>query len=90
VFRNRPKRQSDRRRPGRALTPKPPVRDALLAYKKPYLVTRLRAALQQVEALETALAVQAAACQEQHLRTILSLRVDIQRLEAPRAFTSTP
>jgi hypothetical protein len=35
------------------------------------------------------LAVQAATCQEQQVRTILSLRVDDQRLEAQREFTST-
>jgi hypothetical protein len=56
-----------------------------MAYKKPQLATRLQTALTQIEALETALAVQAAACQEQHLRTILSLRVDVARLEAQRA-----
>jgi hypothetical protein len=89
IFRDRLKRHPNRQRP-RPRTPKPPLRDSLLAYKKPHLVARLRAALQRIEALETALAVQAAACQEQHLRTILSLRVDIQRLEAQRAFTSTP
>jgi hypothetical protein len=53
--------------------------------KKPQIASRLRAALTQIKALETALAVQAAACQEQHLRTILSLRVDVARVEAQRA-----
>ena len=55
-------------------SPRPPIRDALLAYKKPQLVARLRSALTQIEALEAALAVQAATCQELHVRTILSLR----------------
>ena len=82
VFRHRSKRQPTRRR--RARTPKQPVRDALLAYKKPRLVQRLRDARQRIEALETALAVQAATCQEQHLRTILSLRVENHRLELLR------
>ena len=89
AFHTRQKHRSNHRRHGRANTPRPPIRDALLAYKKPQLVARLRTALQQIEALETALAVQAATCQEQHLRTILSLRVDNQRLEAQREFTST-
>jgi len=89
TFRTRQERRPNRRRHGRANTPRPPIRDALLAYKKPHLVARLRTALQQIEALETALAVQAATCQEQHLRTILGLRVDNQRLEAQREFTGT-
>ncbi len=89
AFRTGPKHRPNRRRHGRANTPRPPIRDALLAYRKPQLVARLRTALQQIEALETALAVQAATCQEQHVRTILSLRVDNQRLEAQREFTST-
>jgi hypothetical protein len=59
-----------------------------MAYKKPQLATRLRAALTQIEALETALAVQVAACQEHHVRTILSLRMDNQRLEAQRRRTN--
>src|ERR1051325_11404436 len=42
VFRRRSKRQSTRRGPARS--PKQPVRDALLAYKKPHLVERLRTA----------------------------------------------
>jgi hypothetical protein len=86
AFRHRSKRQRNRR--GRARTPKQPVRDALFAYKKPHLVERLRAALQCIEALETALTTQAAACQEQHLRTILSLRVQNHRLESQRPFSS--
>jgi len=86
VFRHRSTRQANRR--GRARTPKQPVRDSLLAYKKPRLVERLRDALQRIEALETALAVQAAACQEQHVRTILSLRVENHRLESQRSFSS--
>ncbi len=88
AFRTGQKHRQNRRRHGRENTPRPPIRDALLAYKKPQLVARLRTALQQIEALETALAVQAATCQEQHLRTILSLRVDNQRLEAQPEFTS--
>jgi len=88
VFRSRSKRQPGRRE--RARTPKRPVRDALLAYKKPHLVERLRAALQRIEALETALAVQGATCQEQHLRTILSLRVENHRLDSQRPFSSLP
>lgn len=88
VFRHRSKRQPNRRR--RVRFPKQPVRDALLAYKKPHLVERLRAALQHIEALETALAVQAATCQEQHLRMILSLRVENHRLESQRSFSSLP
>ena len=88
VFRHPSKRQSVRRRRGRS--PKQPVRDALLAYKKPHLVERLRSALQRIEALETALAVQAATCQEQHLRTILSLRVENHRLESQRPLSSLP
>jgi hypothetical protein len=59
-------------------------RDSLLACKKPQLVARLRAALKRVEELETALAVQAANCQEQHIRNVLALRVDVARLEAQR------
>jgi hypothetical protein len=55
IFGNHSKRQSNRRRRGRARTRNPPVRDSLLAYKKPHLVARLRAALQQIEALEAAL-----------------------------------
>ena len=62
--------------------------DSPMAYKKPQLVARL-SAMTQIEALEAALAVHAATCQEQHLRTILRLRVDNQRLEAQREFTST-
>ncbi len=85
AFRGGAKHRSSRRRHGRARTPSTPIRDSLMAYKKPQLATRLRAALTQIEALETALAVQAAACQEHHLRTILSLRVDVARLEAQRA-----
>jgi hypothetical protein len=88
VFRHRPNRASHQRR-RRSRTPKPPLRDSLLAYKKPHLVARLREALQRIEALETAIAVQAATCQEQHLRTILSLRVENHRLESQRAFTAT-
>ena len=88
VFRHPSKHQSTRRRRGRS--PKQPVRDALLAYKKPHLVERLRSALQRIEALETALAVQAATCQEQHLRTILSLRVENNRLESRRPLSSVP
>ena len=88
VFRHRSKRQPNRRR--RARSPKQPERDALLAYKKPHLVERLRAALQRIEALETALAVQAATCQEQHLRTTLSLRVENHRQESQRSFSSLP
>jgi hypothetical protein len=60
-----------------------------MAYKKPQLVSRLRTALTQIEALETALAVQAAACQEQHIRTILILRVDVARLEAQQGMSSS-
>jgi hypothetical protein len=86
VFGTGRKRGQNRRRTGRTNTPRPPIRDALLAYKKTQLVARLRTALQQIEALEIALAAQAATCQEQHLRTILSLRVDNQRLEAQRGF----
>jgi hypothetical protein len=88
VFRSRSKRQPNRR--GRARTPKQPVRDALFAYKKPRLVERLRDALHRIEALETALAVQATTCQEQHLRTILSLRVENHRLESQRPLSSAP
>jgi hypothetical protein len=88
VFRQRSKRQPNRRGPARS--PKQPVRDALLAYKKQYLVERLRVAMQRIETLETALAEQAATCQEQHLQTILSLRVENHRLEWQRAFSSTP
>jgi hypothetical protein len=80
AFRGGAKHRSRHRR-GRASTPRPPIRDSLMAYKKPQLATRLRTALTQIEALETALAVQASACQEQHLRSILSLRVDVARLE---------
>jgi hypothetical protein len=87
VFRYRSKRQPTRR--GRARSPKQPVRDALLAYKKPHLVERLRQALQRIEALETALAVQAATCQEQHLRTMLSLRVENHRLQSQRLLWPT-
>ena len=87
VFRHPSKRQSTHRRRGRS--PKQPARDALLAYKKPHLVERLRGALQRIEALETALAMQAATCQEQHLRTILSLRVENHRLESQR-FSFSP
>ena len=75
---------------GRARSPKKPVRDALLAYNKPHLVERLRDALQRIEALQAALAVQAATCQEQHLRTILSLRVENHRLESQRPYSSLP
>ena len=88
VFRSRSKRQPNRR--GRARMPKQPVRDALFAYKKPRLVERLRDALHRIEALETALAVQATTCQEQHLRTILSLRVENHRLESQRPLSSLP
>ena len=89
VFRHQPKRSSVERRRRRHRTPKPPLRDSLLAYKKPHLAARLREALQQIEALETAIAVQTAACQEEHLRTILSLRVENHRLESQRPFTAT-
>jgi len=89
AFRTGQNHRPNRRRHGRANTPRPPIRDALLAYRKPQLVARLRSALTQIEALEAALAVQAATCQEQHVRTILSLRVDNRRLEAQREFTST-
>src|SRR5690242_1577212 len=82
AFLGGPKHRSNRGRRGRASTPRPPIRDSLMAYKKPQLATRLRTALTRIEELETALAVQAAACQEQHLRTILNLRVDVARLEA--------
>ncbi|MBV9358243.1 MAG: hypothetical protein JO023_22245 [Chloroflexi bacterium] len=86
AFRVGPKHHAGRRR-GRANALRPPIRDSLMAYKKPQLAARLRTALTQIEALETGLAVQAATCQEQHLRTILSLRVDVARLEAQRRLT---
>jgi hypothetical protein len=85
AFRARPKQRSSRRRRGRASTPRPPIRDSLMAYKKPELASRLRAALKRIEELEIALAVQAATCQDQHIRNILVLRVDVARLEAQRA-----
>jgi len=53
----------------------------MLAYKKP----QLRATLKRVEELETALAVQTVNCQQQHIRNMLALRVDVARLEAQRA-----
>ena len=89
AFRGGAKHQSRRRRHGRSSTPTAPIRDSLMAYKKPQLVSRLRTALTQIEALETALAVQAAACQEQHIRTILILRVDVARLEAQQGMSSS-
>jgi hypothetical protein len=84
VFRDGPRRRSTRQRRGRVGAPRPPIRDALSAYKKPQLAARLRAALKRAEELETALAVQTANCQEQHIRNVLALRVDVARLEAQR------
>jgi hypothetical protein len=83
VFRTGPRRRSTSGRRVRASAPSP-IRDALLAYKKPQLAARLRAALKRVEELETALAVQAANCQEHHIRNVLALKVDVARLEAQR------
>ncbi len=81
VFRNGPKRRPNRRRHSRATASGLPVSDALLAYNKPQFAARLRTALKRAEELETALAVQAANCQEQHIRSMLTLRVDVARLE---------
>jgi hypothetical protein len=58
-----------------------PMRDSLMAYKKPQLVVRLRTAIRRVEELETAVAVQAGICQERHIRTIMSLSSDLARLQ---------
>ena len=43
-----------------------------------------RAALKRVEELETALTVRTANCQEQHIRDVLALHVNVARLEAQR------
>src|SRR5450432_1825064 len=45
AFRGGAKHRPSRPRHGRASTPKPPIRDSLMAYKKPQLVSRLRTAL---------------------------------------------
>jgi hypothetical protein len=81
VFRNRQRRRSTRRRRGRASAPSPPIRDVLLAYKKPQLANRLRLALKRIEELETALVVQTGACQEQRVRIIMGLTADVARLQ---------
>jgi hypothetical protein len=80
AFRSGPN-ASHRRRHRRSNVTTPPLRDSLLAYKKPQLANRLRLALKRIEELETALAVQTGACQEQHVRIIMGLTADVARLE---------